>query len=270
MIDAKSSFHLTLLNVCFSNLKAPRSSTSSRCSIGFYLTQKKSLMEDDCSVSRSPALGTTSDPVSCGKPIPSPLPAAMDESLLSLPEDIDMDVFSQLPEEIKKEIIQSPQEPSSDSPQGIQKFFNGGNTGNRLVPSGDKGPSPHTVLSLLKKTLGEDSVDTSSAPGSVMATSPISDSDCPHGSEPVDGFSLDCTEPGDVGVMSPLPKSIDVNVFSQLPSELQRELMSDWKEQKLAPKIQVKKSQDKAKTPKGQRPSSRSRPNNLLKYFKPS
>ncbi|XP_069602103.1 DNA polymerase iota isoform X2 [Ranitomeya imitator] len=276
MIDAKSSFHLTLLNVCFSNLKAPRSSTSSRCSIGFYLTQKKSLMEDDCSVSRSPALGTTSDPVSCGKPIPSPLPAAMDESPLSLPEDIDMDVFSQLPEEIKKEIIQSPRTRSiqrsraATAPRGIQKFFNGGNTGNRLVPSGDKGPSPHTVLSLLKKTLGEDSVDTSSAPGSVMATSPISDSDCPHGSEPVDGFSLDCTEPGDVGVMSPLPKSIDVNVFSQLPSELQRELMSDWKEQKLAPKIQVKKSQDKAKTPKGQRPSSRSRPNNLLKYFKPS
>ncbi|XP_073399967.1 DNA polymerase iota isoform X2 [Dendrobates tinctorius] len=274
MIDAKSPFHLTLLNVCFSNLKASRSSMSSRCSIGFYLTPKRSLMGDD-SVSLSPGLGT-SDPVVCGKPTPSPFPAAMDESSLSLSEDIDMDVFSQLPEDIKKEIIQSPRtrsiqrSRSTTAPRGIQQFFNGRNTGNHLVPAGDKGPSPRTVLSLLKKTLEEDSEDTSRAAGSVMAASPRCDSDCPHGSDLDVGFSLDCTEPGDVSVMSPLPKTIDVNVFSQLPSELQKELMSEWKEQKLTPKIQVKKSGDKGKTSKGQRPGAASRPNNLLKYFKPS
>ncbi|XP_073537374.1 DNA polymerase iota isoform X2 [Phyllobates terribilis] len=271
MIDAKSPFHLTLLNICFSNLKASRSLMSSRSSIGFYLTQKKSLMEDDCSVSRSPGFGSISDSVFSGKPSPSPFLVAMDESSLSLPEDIDMDVFSQLPEDIKKEIIQSPHRRSiqrsqpATAPGGIKQFFNGGNTGNRLVSAGDQGHSPRTVLSLRK-----DPEDTSLASGSVPAASPRSDSAFPHGSEPDIANPKDCAEPEDAGVLSPLPKSIDVNVFSQLPAELQTELMSEWKNQKLTPKIQVKKSQDKAKTPKGPRPSASSRPNNLLKYFKPS
>ncbi|KAM4051472.1 DNA polymerase iota [Anomaloglossus baeobatrachus] len=80
MIDVKSPFHLTLLNVCFSNLKASKSSTSSRSSIGFYLTQKKSLVEDECSVSRFSGHSTTSESENLSeKPSPSPLAAAMDE-----------------------------------------------------------------------------------------------------------------------------------------------------------------------------------------------
>lgn len=279
MIDVKLPFHLTLLNVCFSNLKASRSSTSSRCSIGFYLTQKKSLAGDDCGVSQATEFTAKTNPAFSEKPSPSPCPAGIDdEALLSLPENIDMDVFSQLPEDIKKEIVQSPHmtrrnkiiqtsRPAAAT-GGIQNYFNKGGTGHCLSSARDEGRSQDTMQSPLKKPLRKDFFSTSS--DSAMAPSCTSLSACPRGTEPNVGFAMECTESGDSGATSSLPKSIDMNVFSQLPAELQKELMSEWKNQKLTPKIQVKKFQDKVKTSKGQRPSAASHPNNLLKYFKPS
>ncbi|XP_075697522.1 DNA polymerase iota isoform X2 [Rhinoderma darwinii] len=273
MIDVKLPFHLTLMNVCFSNLKASKSLTPSRCSIGFYLTQKKSLLGDDCKVT---GFSTKSNPSFFEKRSNSPCPVVNDEA--SLPENIDMDVFSQLPEDIKKEIVQSPHMTRRNkniqtnralaATGGIQHFFTRGNTGQQLISTRDEGHSQDAVQSPLKKFLKKVSEYTISAPASIMAPC-TSHAACPQGTEPDVGLAMDCTESGDSGAMS-LPKSIDMNVFSQLPVELQKELMSEWKNQKLTPKIQVKKLQDKVKTSKGQRPSTASRPSNLLKYFKPS
>lgn len=281
MIDVKLPFHLTLLNVCFSNLKASRSSTSSRCSIGFYLRQKKSLAADDCGASQATEFTAKTNAAFSEKPSNSPCPAGInDAASLSLPENIDMDIFSQLPEDIKKEIVQSPHTTRRNqiiqtsrpaaATGGIQNFFIKGRTGHGLGSSRDEGRSQDTVNSPLKKPLRKDSELCSSSSDSAMAPSCTSHSACPQGTEPNAGSAMDCTESGDSGSTLSLPKSVDVNVFSQLPVELQKELMSEWKNQNLTPKIQVKKFQDKVKTSKGQRPSAASHPNNLLKYFKPS
>ncbi|XP_056400915.1 DNA polymerase iota isoform X2 [Hyla sarda] len=282
MIDVRLTFHLTLLNVCFSNLKAARSSTSSRCSIGFYLTQKKSLAGDDCGVSQTPGSCIKSTPALFEKPDNSPCPAGNnDESLMSLPDNIDMDVFSQLPEDIRKEIVQSPYTAKrsktiqtnrpTTSTGGIQSFFNKAKMRQQLHSATDEESSPDTVPSPLRKPLRKDIGFGCCASDSViMDPSSTSHSTCPQGTEPNFGFAMDCTEFEDSNAMLSVPKTIDMNVFSQLPTELQTELMSEWKNQKLTPKIPVKKFQDKVKTSKGQRPSVISHPNNLLKYFKPS
>ncbi|KAG8536037.1 hypothetical protein GDO81_027214 [Engystomops pustulosus] len=199
-----------------------------------------------------------------------PSPSVCPAGAALLPENIDMDVFSQLPEDIKKEILQSPQtmgnnkniqsKPSASATGGIQNFFTRGKMGPQVSPTRGEGRPQDTDQSPLKKYLRKDQASASSA----------SQPSCPQDTEPNTGSEMDCTEPGDSGPVSSLPRSIDVNVFSQLPSELQKELMSEWKNQKLTPKIQTKKVQEKGKTSKGQRPGPASHPNNLLKYFKPS
>ncbi|XP_069819251.1 DNA polymerase iota isoform X2 [Dendropsophus ebraccatus] len=280
MIDVKLPFHLTLLNVCFSNLKAARSSTSSRCSIGFYLTQKKSLTGGDCGVSQVKESSAETSPAVPETPGCPPCPAEMDsKSSLSLPDNIDMDVFSQLPEDIKKEIAQSPhgsrgnktnrtnQFPAATG--GIQSFFNRVKMGQQPNCARDTGRSLDTVRPPSKKLLVKDAEYACCASDPVIMAPSASLSSCPRSTEPNIGFPMDCTESGNASAAS-VPKSIDMNVFSQLPAELQEELMSEWKNQKLNTKIQVKKFLDKVKTSKGQRPSPASHPNNLLKYFKPS
>ncbi|XP_044149193.1 DNA polymerase iota-like isoform X1 [Bufo gargarizans] len=280
MIDVKLPFHLTLLNVCFSNLKASRSSTSSRCSIGFYLTQKKS-SENDCGVSETSGFSIKANSAFPEKSGHSACPVEMDgEVSLSLPEDIDMDVFSQLPDDIKKEIIQSPHmtrrsktiqtKPQAAAAGGIQNFFTRGKSGPGLNSARDEGHSQEPLPSPLKKPLRKDSESLSNVSDTVVPPSCTPHTACPQGTEPNVGFAMDCTESVDGDAVSSLPKSVDVNVFSQLPVELQKELMSEWKNQKLTPKIQTKKFQDKGKTSKGQRPSAASHPNSLLKYFKPN
>ncbi|XP_066458597.1 DNA polymerase iota [Eleutherodactylus coqui] len=275
MIDVKLPFHLTILNVCFSNLKASKSSGSSRNSIGFYLTQKKS-SADEGSNSQVTDFSTKSNPAFSGKPSHSPSPVVSnDEASLSVPENIDMDVFSQLPEDIRKEITQSPHTTKKNknvqttrpaaAAGGIQHFFTKGKMGHLLASATHGGRSQDPVQSSLKTLLRKDCEFTSSASDSLITPSTSHS----VGTEPNVGFSMDCAESGEMGTMSSLPKSIDMNVFSQLPVELQKELMSEWKNQKLIPKIQAKQSQDKFKGTKGQKPSAAPHSNNLLKYFKP-
>ncbi|KAM3938245.1 DNA polymerase iota [Leptodactylus fuscus] len=280
MIDVRLPFHLTLLNVCFSNLKASKPSTSSRSSIGFYLTQKKSLSGDEYGVSQAMGSNTKSNSAFLETPSPSSCPAGVDVATsLSLPENIDMDVFSQLPEDIKKEIIQSPQTSvrskniQTNRPAvamgGIQSFFARAKTGHQVSSTRDDRGPQDSLASPVKESLRKDFASCSSS--SVLASSCTLDSAaCLQDTEPNVGLAMDCRESGSSGAEGSLPKSIDMNVFSQLPTELQKELMSEWKNQKLTPKIQTKKLPDKVKTSKVQRPSAATRPNNLLKYFKPS
>uniref|UniRef100_H3B7N3 DNA polymerase iota n=1 Tax=Latimeria chalumnae TaxID=7897 RepID=H3B7N3_LATCH len=128
MVDVKMPFHLTLLNVCFSNLKA--TCTSTKGSIGFYLSPKKSA---------NPSLSQSSQGVHslkviyldsykkfynpswvflCNKIISAlysvfylldttSFHKSQHLSAFHLPAGIDFQVFSQLPPEIQKELVSS-------------------------------------------------------------------------------------------------------------------------------------------------------------------
>ncbi|XP_063050456.1 DNA polymerase iota [Engraulis encrasicolus] len=86
-----------------------------------------------------------------------------------------------------------------------------------------------------------------------------------------------------VSLSSPLPSSgpplnVDPTVFSELPPELQRELLAEWRQQKPALKMPSTKKPAKAQaldrtpstTTKDRKPPKAGQANSLLKYFKPS
>ncbi|XP_015270946.1 PREDICTED: DNA polymerase iota [Gekko japonicus] len=123
MINVKGPFHLTLLSVCFSNLKAPPASTKQ--SIGFYLIRPSpsncnklvQKTEDVVSAEHTPPEGRVGGrEVSPGEgngsttQMPPETPdqtGGLEFPLDLLPAGIDYDVFNQLPREIKEEIISS-------------------------------------------------------------------------------------------------------------------------------------------------------------------
>lgn len=203
-------------------------------------------------------------------------------SSLSLPDHIDMDVFSQLPEDIRKEILSSPQTGSghkisrttrpSPCPKGIQSFFMKASSrypqsssvselpGQGLQNTMDFGDPPLWI----KHSSCIDSDNGKSGENTACASSSSYISCSNQTSQPCEG-DMDCAESSD----GFFPKSVDMNVFSQLPEELQKELMADWKHKELTPKIPAIKLQEKVKNAKGQRPKSSAKLNNLLKYFKP-
>ncbi|KAM5194592.1 DNA polymerase iota [Mantella aurantiaca] len=280
MIDVKSPFHLTLLNVCFSNLKPAQSSNSSRNSIGFYLTQKKTSSGETSLSNKDSGAKAEEDPIDPNTSTNS-CSATMDQpSSLSLPDHIDMDVFSQLPEDIKKEILSSPQTVTSHksskatkpspSSKGIQSFFM--KAGSRYPPSScTVGCS--SVPEMPAQGL-HNNMDSDSAPLSIENTDSEHHGDntscvIAHSNQINQCHDTDMDSAGSSASVSFFPRSVDMNVFSQLPEELQKELTADWKHKELTPKIPTMKSQEKTKNAKGQRPNSSAKPNNLLKYFKP-
>ncbi|XP_030048815.1 DNA polymerase iota isoform X2 [Microcaecilia unicolor] len=145
MINVKVPFHLTLLNVCFCNLKATSSITKG--SIAFYLAQKKSFDPDSDQCIQKKLTADTEDlsqtkdnclelDLFSGKSTYTRAPfidtitkteakGICEFPFHQLPVGIDWDVFSQLPEDIKKEILSNPgsslNQPSAKY-KGMQSF----------------------------------------------------------------------------------------------------------------------------------------------------
>ncbi|XP_069075608.1 DNA polymerase iota isoform X2 [Pleurodeles waltl] len=111
MINVKTPFHLTLLNVCFSKLKSVFNSTKG--SIGFYLTQKTSPSSPQSQKTVQKMQPADMEDMKHNISRPSMEfqlnPSSTNEvgDLQALPDGVDHDVFSQLPEDIKKEILSS-------------------------------------------------------------------------------------------------------------------------------------------------------------------
>uniref|UniRef100_A0A8C5P900 DNA polymerase iota n=1 Tax=Leptobrachium leishanense TaxID=445787 RepID=A0A8C5P900_9ANUR len=311
MINVKMPFHLTLINVCFSNMKA---SGSARNSMGFYLTQKaeqkgnRGGKEKDGDTEDTQREGSSSafseeQPRSAA---PHPYRLTSEESpSASLAEDIDMDVFSQLPDEIKQEIMSSPAysrahksikaRRASQPTKGIQSFFSKAKGSDPPAGTGDGvGESlsdGHTKGKLEKKM--QDMMDEPSTPNITCSlheptevvernTYPLVESiraSTSHSHATSTGVQdkedtamvgevgMDCGEPRVTQLTVSFPKSVDQKVFSELPADLQKELLSEWKQQKHTPKIQAKKRLEDAKAKRTHTPKRK--PNSLLKYFKP-
>lgn len=154
---------------------------------------------------------------------------------LQLPLNVDPDIFKMLPEEIQKELLSPPylSSPSrTDSPQISQnESFKNAKEASNELETSDRATAV---------TRGQNFLE---------------------GNEPLLHRSSDRGFPGNV----------DPGVFSELPPDVQRELMSEWEQQK--PNLKIPSSVKPGRNCSGKNRKAAgksSQSNNLFKYFKPS
>ncbi|KAG7221305.1 hypothetical protein INR49_017372 [Caranx melampygus] len=303
MVDSAASFHLTLINVCFANLQTRGAVVSGKGSITSFFTvsPRKAEMcsthsQSDSSQSRESHCAdhqfdtsrtitqrplqqavTTESPRSSEaalhglERIQSPVVAVEDPPLQTecsstersepnetnktvthqLPPDFDPEVFKRLPEEIQKELlspsyVNSLPSSSTSEPHSTTRSFT---------------DSPNTKGT--KEAINE--LDASCRAATVNHQRPPSISALPgeyvmEERRPSFPQSPDCQFPGNV----------DPEVFSQLPPDVQRELMSEWKQQKPVLKIPSSRRPARSLMTKDRKAAGKSsQSNSLLKYFKP-
>lgn len=90
----------------------------------------------------------------------------------------------------------------------------------------------------------------------------------PPGSSAVPGEKV--KEEGRLSSDCDFPGNVDPKVFSELPTDVQRELMSEWKQQKPILKTPTSRKPSKGSINKDKKAGGRGQANSLLKYFKPS
>nr|XP_016850726.1 PREDICTED: DNA polymerase iota [Anolis carolinensis] len=302
MINVKAPFHLTLLNVCFSNLKAP---ASNKKSIGFYLThpspssscEKLTSKLENVNVAEHeiPEYQVEPDDVlsggrntgnipahgeSCGLPKQPGIP---EFPLHVLPPDIDYDVFNQLPEEIKEEIINGQKDKGDPAatllyqtlPSTKEKPVN--KTQNRMCFASFHSPNTHQNISTCdmapaKEESAENTSVTNHTGTMDAKNSPLAQAShsCPFiPEEQKDPNDKDFLDGGwKEGSEMVLPPTIDPRTFSELPEEVQKELLEEWKGETHVSKMQSSKIHNKLKEKKKSLPSPPQH-NSLLRYFKP-
>lgn len=172
-----------------------------------------------------------------------------------LPPNVDPEVFRLLPEEIQKELL-SPaytNSPSCTSRSSVEVVD---------VPYETKNKSPQ-IFTDIKDVSKLDPFDRQTI---VNHQSPAGTSAFPGENIMDEGglsfpWSSDCEFPGNV----------DPKVFSELPPDVQRELMSEWKQQKPVLKTPSSRKPGRSLMTKDRKAAGKgSQTNNLFKYFKPS
>ncbi|XP_026104272.1 DNA polymerase iota [Carassius auratus] len=310
MVDTREPFHLTLLNVCFSNLQAKGSSKSSitsfftqKCPTTTRMTSQHQVEPDICEpavnsqftqpdvlhkedktwISTKPIKHTWLSPtrelqtqppfINSNSPRQPVLEHSQDtsmnttESCLSgvpektlcsrLPPGVDPEVFKLLPEHIQMELISSFQ--SEDSAQL--------NYGPTATSSEDADPADHFTLAFNQPEPCESALnynrnslshnhELSKTLTSARSTMELNSGQDSHDIPPA--------------TQSDVPANVDPYVFSQLPADVQRELLTEWRGQKPVLKIPSKHSHKTSNTRDKKSAGKGSQCNNILKYFKPN
>lgn len=174
-----------------------------------------------------------------------------------LPPNVDPEVFKLLPEDIQKELLSpayvsslystSSSHSGTDFPNKLPETLTDSESISDTKDTANKLNSSNRATTVNH----QGKAGTSAFPGEeVMEEGGLS---FPR--------SSDCEFPGNV----------DPKVFSELPPDVQRELMSEWKQQKPILKTSLSKKPGKSLTSKDRKaPGKGSQANNLFKYFKPS
>ncbi|XP_067084631.1 DNA polymerase iota isoform X1 [Osmerus mordax] len=338
MVDTSAAFHLTLINVCFSNLQ-PRGAASTKAAINSFFTprspgktQPSYLHQEDLSQCEScpyqqrggSGMGDGGGVVSSDQGASHWLPETLlpnrksqlwggsvprRDSLITvqpqpvksqtgrtqgnekvnipkskpsfrLPPNIDPEVFSLLPEDIQKELL-SPAYPDPPRPPPSHSALSatasaGDGTQSSLTkrsPFSDsiyplatcKFAESYNTITDRKESVGDFKLPDTQTCGDLTV---LPDQKAPRGD-----FSAEQEKTGhQVSTDSIFPKDVDPRVFSELPADVQRDLRSEWKQQKVLGKITPNSKQErKTSLAKERKPQAKgSQTNNLLKYFKPS
>uniref|UniRef100_A0A8C1IA56 Polymerase (DNA directed) iota n=1 Tax=Cyprinus carpio TaxID=7962 RepID=A0A8C1IA56_CYPCA len=316
MVDTREPFHLTLLNVCFSNLQAK---SSSKSSIASFFTQKFPTTtqvtsqqqvepdicepavnsqftqadvlhkEDKTRISMKPIKHTRISPTQELQTLPplinskSPRRPVSEHSQVTnmnttescmsnvpektlcsrLPPGVDPEVFKLLPEHIQMELISSFQ--SEDS---AQLNYAPADTSSEDVDPEDHSmlafnqPAPEPCESALNYNRNSASHNHELTKISSSAQSTME----------LNSGPVKATESHDIppATQSDVPANVDPYVFSQLPADVQRELLTEWRQQKPVLKIPSKHSHKTSNTRDKKSAAKGSQCNNILKYFKPN
>ncbi|CAL8248161.1 unnamed protein product [Merluccius merluccius] len=307
MVEGSAAFHLTLLNVCFTNLppRVPTATgkgaitsffthgTSPRNSVIMSQTQEQlsggpghvcgsedversaqSVMTQHHFLMTTPAestsgsetdqhaLAATKSVVSSvtrgrqGVTCSTQAQAEHDSTSgggplfeFRLPPNVDPEVFRELPEDIQRELL-SPAFPRA--PPASCASVSGDVPARRPLCFGsDKYPAPHPPASQLPSGSPSDSHQ---LPG--RGDSPADVRSCGGRQAPSSGHGV----PGDV----------DPTVFSELPPDVQRELMAAWRQQKPVSKVPSSVKPERKPFGKDKKAAAKGgQQNNLYKYFKP-
>ncbi|XP_010001082.1 PREDICTED: DNA polymerase iota [Chaetura pelagica] len=302
MIDVDLPFHLTLLSVCFSNLKDHPS--SKKGSIGFYLKQmsppsgsgKRGQEVEDVSQGE----GSASWNQNCNSTGATKTRKLSEEKKSNIkkggipdlpfglsPGDIDQEVFRELPEAIQKEIISGkaeeiPRENVLGQPAGGSAEEGQSNSPGCQGLEGDSaGCSDHSSRPSCSSECSRSALATSRVEEQPMDSpnfrekglSPLEALHVPGLEQDKQAFettSEDTTCRRQAGIV--LPPHVDTKTFYELPADVQEELLAEWKNQSPVSKASLeKKAPEKPRTNKGRRNTAPclSQSNSLLRYFKP-
>ncbi|XP_078075710.1 DNA polymerase iota isoform X2 [Mustelus asterias] len=205
----------------------------------------------------------------------------------NLPPGIDLDVFKELPANIQKEIIAG----ASTSQGQLKCNINKTQSADRalckgtfvfrsltedqrklLLPS-DTDCNPTISSSDTQHVdFHSGTPDNSEAQPQPLASNDKAASTQDH-QAPCETLQLGSIDPERPTVQNSasIPSSVDPKVFSELPPELQDELLMDWKQQRARPKINVTKQASKVRSNTGTRhPKKSTKSNSILKYFSKS
>ncbi|XP_056274719.1 DNA polymerase iota isoform X2 [Pseudoliparis swirei] len=291
MVDCSAAFHLTLINVCFSNLRTGGAAVGGKGSITSFFTHSTSQSQDTSSDHQSSARGVMTRCTPPQKTVPTETPRhsraefhglsrtqrpavavkkpplQMDSGSTTrsdpkitemhrLPPDVDPEVFRLLPEELQKEL-------SSPAFANSRPGLSTSSPAVVCVPDITINGSPRSVgeSQNIKDDKGAEAKSRTAVTRRPEGSSAFLGEDVTEGGRTPFPRSSDGEFPGDV----------DPTVFSELPPDVQRELMSGWRQQKAV-----------LKTPSSRKPGRRSsvakvrkavgkgaQANDLLKYFKP-
>ncbi|KAM4746589.1 DNA polymerase iota [Anableps anableps] len=288
MVDCSTAFHLTLINVCFSNLQSRGPAVSGKGAITSFFMQSSSPRKSQisslqnqnnsaqnadsclldhqvnaCSNMASPKSqvtqkgtcsseqslhgsrwvqssaygGEENHEASCST-------AGINPDKTKPPLNVDPEVFKLLPEEIQKELL---------SPAYLNS-----------LPSHSVFEVPHMSKNKLPENDSSIKVDPSGMnhqwPAGISVV---------HGENVTEKEKLSLPRSSDCN----FPGNVDPEVFSELPPDIQEELMSEWKQQKPVLKMPLSRKTGKGSISKGKDRKAEGRSsqsNNLFKYFKPS
>lgn len=194
-----------------------------------------------------------------------------------LPPNVDLEVFQLLPEDIQRELLSPAYTDTHNNPpcQTTQFITIYAGDGTQLCPTN---PSQlcFSQPSLCKSTKSCNTLrdrKESKLPNTQIQSSNLNvlpDPQAPQGSAEK-GKSVDQVSERRYTDFD-FPKDIDPRVFSELPPDVQKDLLSEWKQQKLVVKItpNLKKQGNTSLTKEKKHQAKGSQSNNLLKYFKPN
>uniref|UniRef100_A0A663NE85 DNA polymerase iota n=1 Tax=Athene cunicularia TaxID=194338 RepID=A0A663NE85_ATHCN len=234
MIDVDVPFHLTLLSVCFSNLKDLPS--SKKGSIGFYLKQMSppsgsgkrevenvSQGEGSASWDQNCTSTTKTRKLSEEKQSNVKNPGIPDFPFHLSPGDIDQEVFRELPEDIQKEMIsENPAEiPPEDIPGGLSACFREGVPGGS--PEGHGNPGTSSSVEQPADALNFMGRDLEAGAGQSALRVPVLGKD----KEVFETASEEKTSSRQTGIV--FPPHVDTKTFYELPADVQKELLAEWK-----------------------------------------
>lgn len=296
MIDVELPFHLTLLNICFSNLKELPS--NKKGSIGFYLkpmvppsgpggqeAEEVPQGEGSAACNQTFGIGSSAIPkpwkLSERQASPMRKRGIPDFPVPSFPAAIDAEVFRELPEAIQQELLSA--RPEFHAGNGLDEPY-------VSIPKETPSFSPNPE-GLSRATHSKGCSKRVAAPqGSVVALGPNSEaaasSEYPGKSEP----STE-KEPLEVGMSQTglcgsnweqatpppaqprsrevvFPPHVDTKTFYELPADVQQDLLAEWKSREDGPKP-MDKPLEKPRGRKGRGKAAPCASNSLWRYFKP-